>query len=109
VLIGRAINPERLRHDKLLIDPQTERVLGVGSSGLSERGEMIAEGRACIRDGWIGQSVAPESSTAPDLRNGDGSSLNFYGTSTHIFARSGDELLAPRNACRYFDTMSLPR
>jgi dihydrolipoamide dehydrogenase len=83
---GRAITldrPEGLT--KLLIDPQTERVLGVGIVGVGA-GEMIAEGVLAIEMAALASDVALSIHPHPTLSETVMESAEvFYGTSTHIY------------------------
>jgi dihydrolipoyl dehydrogenase len=83
---GRAITldrPEGLT--KLLIDPQTERVLGVGIVGVGA-GEMIAEGVLAIEMAALARDVAMTIHPHPTLSETVMESAEvFFGTSTDIF------------------------
>ena len=83
---GRAITldrPEGLT--KLLIDPQTERVLGVGIVGAGA-GEMIAEGVLAIEMAALAHDVAATIHPHPTLSETVMESAEvFFGTSTHIY------------------------
>src|SRR6202045_1370325 len=83
---GRAVTidrPEGLT--KLLFDPQTERVLGVGIVGAGA-GEMIAEGVLAIEMAALASDVAMTIHPHPTLSETVMESAEvFYGTSTHIY------------------------
>jgi dihydrolipoamide dehydrogenase len=83
---GRAVTidrPEGL--SKLLFDPQTERVLGVGIVGAGA-GEMIAEGVLAIEMGALASDVALTIHPHPTLSETIMESAEvFFGTSTHIY------------------------
>jgi len=83
---GRAITldrPEGLT--KLLIDPQTERVLGVGIVGVGA-GEMIAEGVLAIEMAALARDVAMTIHPHPTLSETVMESAEvFFGTSTDIY------------------------
>ena len=83
---GRAITldrPEGLT--KLIIDPKTERVLGVGIVGVAA-GEMIAEGVLAIEMAALAGDVALTIHPHPTLSETIMESAEvFYGTSTHIY------------------------
>lgn len=83
---GRAITldrPEGLT--KLIIDPQTERVLGVGIVGVGA-GEMIAEGVLAIEMAALASDIALTIHPHPTLSETVMESAEvFVGTSTHIY------------------------
>src|SRR5450432_629084 len=83
---GRAITldrPEGLT--KLLIDPQTERVLGVGINGVGA-GDMIAEGVLAIEMAALAKDVGMTIHPHPTLSETIMESAEvFYGTSTDIY------------------------
>jgi len=83
---GRAVTidrPEGLT--KLLIDPQTERVLGVGIVGAGA-GEMIAEGVLAIEMAALAHDVAHTIHPHPTLSETVMESAEvFFGTSTDIY------------------------
>jgi dihydrolipoamide dehydrogenase len=85
---GRALTldrPEGLT--KLIIEPETERILGVGISGVGA-GELISEGvlavemGATVRD--IADSVHPHPTLSETLME---AAESFYGTATHMASR----------------------
>ena len=83
---GRAVTidrPEGLT--KLIVDPQTERVLGVGLVGAGA-GEMIAEGVLAIEMAALAKDVALTIHPHPTLSETVMEAAEvFYGTSTHIY------------------------
>jgi dihydrolipoamide dehydrogenase len=83
---GRAITLDRPEGmTKLLIDPQTERVLGVGIVGPGA-GEMIAEGVLAIEMAALAKDVALTIHPHPTLSETIMESAEvFFGTSTHIY------------------------
>ncbi|MFZ0807204.1 MAG: dihydrolipoyl dehydrogenase [Candidatus Sulfotelmatobacter sp.] len=83
---GRAATLDRTEGmTKLLIDPQTERVLGVGIVGVGA-GEMIAEGVLAIEMAALAKDVALTIHPHPTLSETVMNSAEvFYGTSTDIY------------------------
>jgi dihydrolipoamide dehydrogenase len=83
---GRAVTLDRPEGmTKLLIEPQTERVLGVGIVGVGA-GEMIAEGVLAIEMATLASDVALSIHPHPTLSETVMESAEvFYGTSTHIY------------------------
>jgi dihydrolipoamide dehydrogenase len=83
---GRAITLDRPEGmTKLVIDPQTERVLGVGIVGAGA-GEMIAEGVLAIEMAALAKDLALTIHPHPTLSETVMESAEvFYGTSTHIY------------------------
>jgi len=83
---GRAITIDRPEGmTKLLIDPQTERVLGVGIVGAGA-GELIAEGVLAVEMAALASDVAMTIHPHPTLSETVMESAEvFYGTSTHVF------------------------
>ena len=83
---GRAITLDRPEGmTKLLIDPQTERVLGVGIVGAGA-GEMIAEGVLAIEMAALASDIALTIHPHPTLSETVMESAEvFFGTSTHIY------------------------
>ncbi|MGA2647221.1 MAG: FAD-dependent oxidoreductase, partial [Candidatus Sulfotelmatobacter sp.] len=83
---GRAItldHPEGTT--KLIVDPATERVLGVGIVGAGA-GELIAEGVLAIEMGALVSDVAMTIHPHPTLSETVMESAEvFFGTSTHVF------------------------
>jgi dihydrolipoamide dehydrogenase len=83
---GRAVTLDRPEGmTKLLIDPQTERVLGVGIVGVGA-GEMIAEGVLAIEMAALARDVAMTIHPHPTLSETIMNSAEvFYGTPTDIY------------------------
>ena len=83
---GRAVTLDRPEGmTKLLIDPQTERVLGVGIVGAGA-GELIAEGVLAIEMAALASDVAMTIHPHPTLSETVMESAEvFFGTSTHVF------------------------
>jgi dihydrolipoamide dehydrogenase len=83
---GRAITLDRPEGmTKLIFDPQTERVLGVGIVGVGA-GEMIAEGVLAIEMAALAKDVALTIHPHPTLSETVMESAEvFFGTSTHIY------------------------
>jgi dihydrolipoamide dehydrogenase len=70
---------------KLIVDPQTERVLGVGIVGVGA-GELIAEGVLAIEMAALASDVAMTIHPHPTLSETVMESAEvFFGTSTHVF------------------------
>ncbi len=83
---GRAMTIDRTEGmTKLLIDPQTERVLGVGIVGVGA-GELIAEGVLAMEMGALAKDIAltihPHPTLSETLMN---SAEVFFGTATDIY------------------------
>jgi dihydrolipoamide dehydrogenase len=83
---GRAVTLDRPEGmTKLIIDPQTERVLGVGIVGTGA-GELIAEGVLAIEMAALASDVAMSIHPHPTLSETVMESAEvFFGTSTHVF------------------------
>jgi dihydrolipoamide dehydrogenase len=83
---GRAITLDRTDGlTKLILDPQTERVLGVGIVGAGA-GEMIAEGVLAIEMAALASDVALTIHPHPTLSETVMEAAEvFFGTSTHIY------------------------
>jgi dihydrolipoamide dehydrogenase len=83
---GRAVTLDRTEGlTKLLIDPQTERVLGVGIIGAGA-GEMIAEGVLAIEMAALAHDVAATIHPHPTLTETVMNAAEvFFGTSTEIY------------------------
>jgi dihydrolipoamide dehydrogenase len=83
---GRAVTLDRPEGmTKLLIDPHSERVLGVGIVGAGA-GEMIAEGVLAIEMAALASDVALTIHPHPTLSETVMESAEvFFGTSTHIY------------------------
>jgi dihydrolipoamide dehydrogenase len=70
---------------KLIVDPQTERVLGVGIVGAGA-GELIAEGVLAIEMGALARDIAMTIHPHPTLSETVMESAEvFYGASTHVY------------------------
>ena len=71
--------------NKLVIDPQTERVLGVGIVGVGA-GELIAEGVLAIEMGALAKDIALTIHPHPTLSETVMESAEvFFGTSTDVY------------------------
>jgi dihydrolipoamide dehydrogenase len=83
---GRAMTLDRPEGmTKLILDPQTERVLGVGIVGAGA-GELIAEGVLAIEMGAVAQDLALSIHPHPTLSETVMESAEvFFGTSTHVY------------------------
>ena len=83
---GRAVTIDRPEGmTKLLVDPQTERVLGVGIVGAGA-GELIAEGVLAIEMAALARDVALTIHPHPTLSETIMESAEvFFGTSTHVY------------------------
>ena len=83
---GRAVTLDRPDGTtKLLIDPKTDRVLGVGIVGAGA-GELIAEGVLAIEMGALARDVALTIHPHPTLSETLMESAEvFFGTSTHVY------------------------
>jgi dihydrolipoamide dehydrogenase len=83
---GRAMTIDRPEGTtKLIIDPQTERVLGVGIVGVGA-GELIAEGVLAIEMGAVARDIALTIHPHPTLSETVMESAEvFFGTSTHVY------------------------
>jgi dihydrolipoamide dehydrogenase len=83
---GRAMTLDRPEGmTKLVIDPQTERVLGVGIVGAGA-GELIAEGVLAIEMGAVAKDIALTIHPHPTLSETVMESAEvFFGTSTHVY------------------------
>ncbi len=83
---GRAVTLDRTEGmTKLVIDPETERVLGVGIVG-SGAGELIAEGVLAIEMAALAKDIALTIHPHPTLSETVMESAEvFFGTSTHVY------------------------
>jgi dihydrolipoamide dehydrogenase len=83
---GRAMTIDRTEGmTKLLIDPQTERVLGVGIVGVGA-GELIAEGVLAIEMGALAKDIALTIHPHPTLSETIMETAEvFFGTSTDVY------------------------
>jgi dihydrolipoamide dehydrogenase len=71
---------------KLVIDPETERILGVGIAGVGA-GELISEGTLAIEMGAL--RVRPEADDSTRIRHFSETVMEaadvFYGESAHVY------------------------
>src|SRR6202795_4881980 len=83
---GRAVTLDRPEGmTKLIVDPETERVLGVGIVGVGA-GELIAEGVLAVEMAALASDVAMTIHPHPTLSETVMESAEvFFGTSTHVF------------------------
>ena len=83
---GRAMTLDRTEGStKLIVDPQTERVLGVGIVGAGA-GELVAEGVLAIEMGALAHDIALTIHPHPTLSETIMESAEvFFGTSTHVY------------------------
>jgi dihydrolipoamide dehydrogenase len=83
---GRAITLDRSEGmTKLIVDPQTERVLGIGIVGAGA-GELIAEGVLAIEMGAVAKDIALTIHPHPTLSETVMESAEvFFGASTHVY------------------------
>ena len=83
---GRAVTLDRPEGmTKLIVDPQTERVLGMGIVGAGA-GELIAEGVLAIEMAALASDIAMTIHPHPTLSQTVMESAEvFFGTSTHVF------------------------
>jgi dihydrolipoamide dehydrogenase len=83
---GRAMTIDRTEGmTKLIIDPQTERVLGVGIVGVGA-GELIAEGVLAIEMGALAKDIALTIHPHPTLSETVMNAAEvFFGTSTDVY------------------------
>ncbi len=87
---GRALTLDRTDGlTKLIIEPQTERILGVGIAGIGA-GELISEGVLAVEMGAtardIAASVHPHPTLSETLME---AAESFYGTATHTLSKPG--------------------
>ena len=89
---GRALSFDRTDGvTKLIVEPETERILGVGIAGAGA-GELISEGvlaiemGATVRD--LAESIHPHPTLSETLME---AAEMFYGVSTHAFSRRRKE------------------
>jgi len=71
---------------KLIIDPETERILGVGIVGAGA-GELIGRGRLAVETGLTAKDMALSSPHIRRCRDPHGSRGSFYGHPTHTFVK----------------------
>jgi dihydrolipoamide dehydrogenase len=83
---GRAVTLDRPDGlTKLIVDPKTERVLGVGIVGAGA-GELIAEGVLAVEMGALASDIALSIHPHPTLSETLMESAEvFFGTSTHVY------------------------
>ena len=83
---GRAMALDRLEGmTKLIVDPQTERVLGMGIVGVGA-GELIAEGVLAIEMSALASDIALSIHPHPTLSETVMEAAEvFFGTSTHVY------------------------
>ena len=83
---GRAMTLDRLEGmTKLIVDPQTERVLGMGVVGVGA-GELIAEGVLAVEMAALAKDVALSIHPHPTLSETVMEAAEvFFGTSTHVY------------------------
>ena len=90
---GRALSLDRTDGlTKLIVDPHTERLLGVGIVGHGA-GELISEGVVAMEMGATARDLAESVHPHPTLSETlmEAAEL-FYGTSTHAVGRKRPEL-----------------
>ena len=85
---GRALTLDRPDGvTKLIIEPETERILGVGIAG-ARAGELIGEGALAVEMGAtardLAETVHPHPTLSETLME---AAENFYGTATHTLSR----------------------
>ena len=85
---GRALTLDRTDGlTKLVIEPETERILGVGIAGVGA-GDLISEGVLAVEMGAtardLAESVHPHPTLSETLME---AAESFYGTATHTFSR----------------------
>jgi dihydrolipoamide dehydrogenase len=83
---GRAVTLDRTEGvTKLIVDPTTERVLGMGICGVNA-GEMIAEGVLAIETGATVGDLADRIHAHPTLSETVGEAADaFHGNATHLY------------------------
>ena len=83
---GRAVTLDRTDGvTKLVIDPETERILGVGIAGVNA-GEMISEGVLAVEMSAVAEDVALSIHPHPTLSETVMEAAeSFHGVSTHIY------------------------
>ena len=85
---GRALTLDRPDGlTKLIIEPETERILGVGIAG-ARAGDLISEGVLAVEMGAtardLAETVHPHPTLSETLME---AAESFYGTATHTFSR----------------------
>jgi dihydrolipoamide dehydrogenase len=82
---------------KLLIDPESERIIGVGLTGPGA-GELIAEGVLAIQTQIKAKELALSIHPHPTLSETMMETAEvFYGTATHIYKKRGVNILKPNS------------
>jgi dihydrolipoamide dehydrogenase len=83
---GRAVTLDRTDGvTKLVIDPETERILGVGIAGVGA-GELIAEGALAMEMGAVATDVKQTIHAHPTLSETAMESAEvFFGHATHLY------------------------
>ncbi len=75
---------------KVIIDPESERILGVGIVGY-QAGELIAEGVLAVEMGAVAEDVALSIHPHPTLSEGEEEAAEaFLGAATHILSQRKD-------------------
>jgi dihydrolipoamide dehydrogenase len=87
---GRALTLDRTDGlTKLILEPESERILGVGIAGVGA-GELIGEGVLAVEMGAtardLAEAVHPHPTLSETLME---AAESFYGTATHTFSRRG--------------------
>ena len=83
--LGRALAIDRPDGmTKLVIDPETERILGVGIVGAGA-GELIAEGVLAVEMAALHRPEALDTSAPDDVGDVDEAAEVFFGHSTHVY------------------------
>ena len=83
--LGRALAIDRPDGmTKLVIDPETERILGVGIVGAGA-GELIAEGVLAVEMAARHRPEALDTSAPDDVGDVDEAAEVFFGHSTHVY------------------------
>jgi dihydrolipoamide dehydrogenase len=83
---------------KLIFDPATERVLGMGIVGPGA-GEMIAEGALAVEMGLVARDVAETIHTHPTLAETAAEAAeSFVGQATHLYAGRRSEVRTPQTS-----------
>jgi dihydrolipoamide dehydrogenase len=85
---GRALTLDRTDGlTKLIIEPETERILGVGIAG-AHAGDLISEGVLAVEMGATARDLAETVHPHPTLSETIMEAAeSFYGTATHTFSR----------------------
>ena len=95
---GRALTFDRTDGlTKLIIEPESERILGVGIVGHGA-GELIAEGVLAVEMGATARDLAAVVHPHPTLSETLMEAAEvFYGQATHVFTRKKETVLAPES------------